>query len=347
MGFSSVGNPPSAVTTVFADNVNFAGGKSPTISADGQLLIGSTSAPNIRVGTITSGDSSITVTAGAGTLALSVTGGTTVGKTITGTTGGALSPTGGNWNILGNATQGVSFSGSGSTLTGTVADATTTQKGVAELATDAETIAGTANTVNVTPESLKAKLGTQTNHGVLVGAGQTAAITALAVGANNSILMGNTGADPAFTTSGTPYVTGISFDSGTNTLSSYINSSSWTPVLQFGGATTGITYSTQTGRYTRIGNLVYFTCNVVLTSKGSATGTAKITGLPVAAGQLAIVQIRFGIVTFSGWVAARIDAGDSQIGIDQTASLGSPTQWNDTNFSNTSFFAVSGCYQVS
>lgn len=50
--------------------------------------------------------------------------GTGVGQTITGDTGGALSPTAGNWNILGSTsaagTTPVSTSGSGSTLTANV-----------------------------------------------------------------------------------------------------------------------------------------------------------------------------------------------------------------------------------
>lgn len=47
--------------TMYADNVNFAGGKSPTISTDGQLLIGDSSAPNIKVGTLTSPGGSVTI----------------------------------------------------------------------------------------------------------------------------------------------------------------------------------------------------------------------------------------------------------------------------------------------
>jgi len=81
---------------------------------NGQLIIGSTGAAPVAA-TLTSADSSITITGGAGTLDIVVAGGTTVGKTITGDTGGALSPTGGNWNILGGA--GVVTSGAGSTLT--------------------------------------------------------------------------------------------------------------------------------------------------------------------------------------------------------------------------------------
>lgn len=51
-------------TTMFADNVDFSGSATPApqITADGQLLIGSTAAPNIRPGTITSTGGTIDVT---------------------------------------------------------------------------------------------------------------------------------------------------------------------------------------------------------------------------------------------------------------------------------------------
>lgn len=81
---------------------------------NGQLLIGSTGALPVAA-SITSSDSSITITPGAGSLSLTVTGGTTVGKTITGDSGGALSPTAGNWNIVG--LSGAKTSGASSTLT--------------------------------------------------------------------------------------------------------------------------------------------------------------------------------------------------------------------------------------
>jgi hypothetical protein len=57
----------------------------------------------------------------------------------------------------------------------------------------------------------------------------------------------------------------------------------WLPVLQFGGATTGITYSQQLGFAFNFGKLIAATFSLVLTSKGSATGVATITGLPVPA----------------------------------------------------------------
>lgn len=54
---------------------------------------------------------------------LSLVGGTVVANTITGNTGGALAPSGGNWNILTAGTT-VEFAGSGSTLTQDFQDAT-------------------------------------------------------------------------------------------------------------------------------------------------------------------------------------------------------------------------------
>ena len=57
-------------------------------------------------------------------------------------------------------------------------------------------------------------------------------------------------------------------------------SGSWTPALRFGGATTGITYSVQVGTYTRIGQIVIAAATIVLSSKGSATGSATVTGFP-------------------------------------------------------------------
>lgn len=64
-----------------------------------------------------------------------------------------------------------------------------------------------------------------------------------------------------------------------NTLDDY-EEGTFTPALKFGGATTGITYGTQIGRYQKIGRVVSWTIAIILTSKGSATGAATITGLP-------------------------------------------------------------------
>lgn len=60
-----------------------------------------------------------------------------------------------------------------------------------------------------------------------------------------------------------------------------ISSGSWTPAISVGGSTTGITYSTQAGRYYRIGNMVTLWGNIVLTNDGFAlSGDVLVTGIP-------------------------------------------------------------------
>jgi len=67
------------------------------------------------------------------------------------------------------------------------------------------------------------------------------------------------------------------------TLDSY-EEGTWSPGLSFGGGTTGLTYTTQTGFYTKIGRLVQCGGTVIVDDVGSSTGAAKLTGLPFTIG---------------------------------------------------------------
>lgn len=67
--------------------------------------------------------------------------------------------------------------------------------------------------------------------------------------------------------------------SNANTLDDY-EEGTWTPSLSFTTSSTGLTYSIQKGKYTKIGNLVTIQCHLALSSLGSASGTPRITGLP-------------------------------------------------------------------
>lgn len=115
-------------TITYTDNMCFDGtARGAPMNTDGQLWIGATSSNrsnnggHVRLGSITSSDSSITIGYSAPNITLVVSGGTTVGKTITGDVGGAISPTAGNWNIFASTvpsgTTPIQTSGSGSTLT--------------------------------------------------------------------------------------------------------------------------------------------------------------------------------------------------------------------------------------
>jgi hypothetical protein len=82
--------------------------------------------------------------------------------------------------------------------------------------------------------------------------------------------------------------------------SAYYESGTWTPVLRFGAATTGITYTRQSGRWTRKGNEVTVECDIRLSSAGSATGIADLTGIPYAWALTMIQQINLAQVTLTG-----------------------------------------------
>lgn len=68
---------------------------------------------------------------------------------------------------------------------------------------------------------------------------------------------------------------------------------SWTPTLSFGGGSTGITYTTQTGRIRKANGMVYLEGEILLSSKGTDTGAAVIGGLPVAPLGNAVGQVEF------------------------------------------------------
>jgi hypothetical protein len=114
-GFSNITGDESIV---YADNASFdgteRGGK---MTTNGQLWIGSTASPHVRLGSLTAG-TGVSITNGAGSITIAVNG-SVVGETITGDSGGALSPTAGNWNILGQQAGTVAVMdtvGSASTL---------------------------------------------------------------------------------------------------------------------------------------------------------------------------------------------------------------------------------------
>jgi hypothetical protein len=100
--------------TMYADNVDFSGSVSPapTVTADGQLLIGATASPNIRVGALASSNGSVVITVGAGTIDLKA--GATVATTYQEDSGSAV-PIANILNIFG--LSGSKTSGAGGTVT--------------------------------------------------------------------------------------------------------------------------------------------------------------------------------------------------------------------------------------
>jgi hypothetical protein len=162
------------------------------------------------------GTGHILVTGTPGTSSLVISDNGTVTTQYDADSGSAV-PSSNVLNVLGTAAQGISSTGAGNTLTFTNADASTTQKGVLETSTEAESIAGSSSTVAVVPSSLAAKLGAQTSFTVPYGNTTSGAISWTSAGTNGQLVIAATGAAPAFATV-TSSDSSITITGGANTL---------------------------------------------------------------------------------------------------------------------------------
>jgi len=128
----------------------------------------------------------------------------------------------------------------------------------------------------------------------------------------------------------------------------------FTPSLTFGGASVGITYSSSRryGIYTKIGNVVTYFIHLELTSKGSSTGGANITGLPFTAtsangNQNYVPGAVFisNMASLSTVPVVRSLSGTTSMDIYQMIN----SQYSgitNANYTNTTGFQVSGHYYV-
>jgi len=124
----------------------------------------------------------------------------------------------------------------------------------------------------------------------------------------------------------------------------------WTIGLTFGGASTGVVISAQDAYYTKIGRLVHVSGRFSLSSKGSATGTASITGLPftpagsyatLAGGSVAWYVNMSGVNGLTTF--GNLSATTLLLNIPGTAAI---TNAADTNFTDTSAMYFTYTYVV-
>lgn len=125
-------------------------------------------------------------------------------------------------------------------------------------------------------------------------------------------------------------------------------SGTWTPSLTFGGAATGITYTVQSGNYTRAGTIVFVECRIVLSSKGSSTGNALLEGLPFsAAGNATPVSIFVTGLGSTVISTSGIIQGSNVILYCATGAYTSLSFATDAIFGNTTNVLIGGCYRTS
>jgi hypothetical protein len=144
-------------------------------------------------------------------------------------------------------------------------DASETVKGHVEFATAAETTTGTDNTRAVHPAGLKVELDKKIKH-------------SLATAVNDFLIASGAGAYAKKTLAETKTILGLGSAAAVN-----IEEGTFTPVMR-GASVAGVnTYTTQTGRYYKIGKLVKADFIIQMTAKDAAmSGQAWISGLPFA-----------------------------------------------------------------
>lgn len=139
----------------------------------------------------------------------------------------------------------------------------------------------------------------------------------------------------------------------TNRLDHYLEGT-FTPTLFIGGASTGVTYSSQVGTYTRIGNRVLFSVNVLLTSKGSLIGEVQVGTLPFLSksGQNYPVSIRLNnVANNTGETAIYSLVFGSGVTIafykvNTSGAIEAQLPLIEADITDTSLFTISGQYEV-
>ncbi len=133
----------------------------------------------------------------------------------------------------------------------------------------------------------------------------------------------------------------------------HFSEGTWTPSLTFGGGSTGMTYDTNVhGRYTRIGNSVFFSIRFNLTAKGSSTGDATVS-LPITATSAATNMVwmctGFGAnlsLTTNAVFSPALVAGGTTILLGQQVGGSNRSNLTHAHFANNSQIRISGYYEV-
>ena len=170
-----------------------------------------------------------------------------------------------------------------------------------------------------------------------------------ATGTTSTNLVFSTSPTLVTPTLGAALATSIKFGSG-NVLSTY-EEGTWTPGVTFGGGSSGITYAGyQGGVYTKIGNRVFFTAQMRLTSKGTSVGTASITGLPYtsAGANPGIPAVSFFVdsLVYVNGVGGQVDLNSATISIYSMISGSGATALTNVEFANTTNIKMMGHYYV-
>jgi hypothetical protein len=148
---------------------------------------------------------------------------------------------------------------------------------------------------------------------------------------------------------------GITFNGDTaaaNALDDY-EEGTFTPALEIGGSTSGITYSEQVGLYVKIGTFCYVQITISLSSKGSNSGVLTFNNLPFLSDNTDGAR-GGGTVNFFGAMSGVNGAptvygeqGTYRTGLyDAGNSIVALSQMDNTNLTNSTYMRITYVYQT-
>jgi hypothetical protein len=238
---------------------------------------------------------------------------------------------------LGNDSA-LSLSTAAARVTGNLSVKTTTER--ANITTDADLV--TENGIGVVATSAAFGQGYQyirfmNSSGTYSGSVSHTASTGIGLYSGSDLILASNSTERVRVTSA-----GLTFNGDTaaaNALDDY-EEGTWTMGVSFGGASVGVTADNFTGTYTKIGRQVTVNGYFVLTSKGSSTGSAKITGLPftiVDGGSFySVPSLWLDDITFANVYSGYGVVGDTKIDLYEFTEAGVVSPLTNADFANTS-----------
>ena len=134
-----------------------------------------------------------------------------------------------------------------------------------------------------------------------------------------------------------------------NTLDDY-EEGIFTPTITFTAGSGTVTYTTQLGQYTKIGNTVFFQLDIETSSIASRTGVVKIGGLPFANGanfSTATIGFAAGLaITADQVLAAYVNVSATTIALLIWNSTAGTSTLQHTQWTDDGRLLVSGHYQI-
>lgn len=147
-------------------------------------------------------------------------------------------------------------------------------------------------------------------------------------------------------------VSGKTFANLGGILSSAYAFNTWLPIITFGGAAAGQVYpaqgATYNGIWRQIGDTIYYSYLIVLTTKGGSVGNALITGLPGSADGFGqhFPQFYSGMAGIGSLIGRMIGSGPGPQAVLYNQGAANCTQLADTNFADGCSIRGCGWYQV-